>query len=346
MLNCTHFSRLFGVAYLTSCRSRSRGLAAEASQEIESWVTDRRSSVASFNSAGSYNNSKQVVFDSSASYINWQTTSSASKEKESRRGRSAASLPPTPPASIHRRPSMTEDRKVEPTSTTGPTTTPPTSHAPNARPLATMPEEASLAPSRPARSNSRDSRRSGTSPVPSPLAQSSHVFPSKPAAPKPTFPSQKTRAAPKSAQQKLFDAATRALAKGLDLSLVYLVSLDLEDSKTAVTLLSSHNLPTRKPSFDPALHLKALRAAEGGLLYRNPLVDPKDPMGFSGPGFASGILLPVAEANGRGWVLAGFTKDGSREFDEEELEYFVKVVEQLAKVVGWANKAEVAATKE
>jgi hypothetical protein len=134
----------------------------------------------------------------------------------------------------------------------------------------------------------------------------------------------------------------------LDLSLVYLVSLDLsreEEGLSPLTLLSAHNLPATKPSFDPSLHLKALRAPEGGLLFKNPLVAASVDGAFDGPGYASGILLPVAESQPlrKGWVLAGYTRDGSREFEEEELEYFTKVVEQLKKVVSWAIKAELEA---
>lgn len=289
-----------------------------------------------------------MSFDSSSSYIDWQAKigsaapppAASSAFVSQRRIPKAESLPPTPPGSI-RRPSRAQAGEDDHGRST-------TTLISAARPLAPMPEESST--------SIPTIRRTSTS-DPSPRL---HVFPSAPRPPptvpvpsaptaKPsTFPSARVRPPPKSPQQKLFDAATGALGKGLDLSLVYLVSLDLsreDESLSPLTLLSAHNLPSTKPSFDPFLHLKALRAPEGGLLFKNPLVASSADGSFDGPGYASGILLPVAESQAlkKGWVLAGYTRDGSREFEEEELEYFTKVVEQLKKVVSWAIKAELEA---
>lgn len=191
-----------------------------------------------------------------------------------------------------------------------------------------------------------------------PTTPTAYVFPSAPrrappppaddpapsSASKAIFPSARSRPQPKSPQQKLFDAATSALGKGLDLSLVYLVSLDLtheDDLDTPLTLLSAHGLPSSKPSFDPSLHLKALRAPEGGLLFKNPLVSASSSGKGEGP-YASGILLPVCESSDgkMGWVLSSYTCDSTREFEEDELEYMMSVIDQLKKVIGWAARAE------
>ncbi|ORY66785.1 hypothetical protein BCR35DRAFT_294926 [Leucosporidium creatinivorum] len=337
------------VNFSSAERAKLRSLATDVSNEIHNWVQghwDRRSSVSSVSSIN--NRLKHVSFDSSSSYIDWQAKSgsvapppaASSGFVAQRRVPEAESLPPTPPGSI-RRPSRAQAGEDDPGRSTS-------TLVPASRGLAPMPEESPSA-------NIPSIRRTSTSdPTPRP-----HVFPSAPRPPpnvpvpsaptsKSTFPSARTRPPPKSPQQKLFDAATGALGKGLDLSLVYLVSLDLsteDQSLTPLTLLSAHNLPATKPSFDPSLHLKALRAPEGGLLFKNPLVASSADGSFEGPGYASGILLPVAESQElrKGWVLAGYTRDGSREFEEEELEYFTKVVEQLKKVVSWAIKAELEA---
>ncbi|KAI5480532.1 GAF domain containing protein [Pseudohyphozyma bogoriensis] len=128
--------------------------------------------------------------------------------------------------------------------------------------------------------------------------------------------------------QKMFDQATRMLHKSLELSLVYLVSLDLSAATPSLRLLSSCGLPTPPPSFDPQLHLKALRAAEGGLLFKSPLSTEERRLA-GGPGYASGLLLPILEVRRRGFVLGGYTDDGERELGDKELTYFVRFAEQL-----------------
>ncbi|GAA5848593.1 hypothetical protein JCM8547_004565 [Rhodosporidiobolus lusitaniae] len=152
----------------------------------------------------------------------------------------------------------------------------------------------------------------------------------------------------------IFSAACHALATNLQLSLVYLVALDLSSCPPApsivgtpvLSLLAAHNLPTNSnASFDPALHLRALRAPEGGLLYRSPPSNrTKDEKGkarekrAAGSGFASGVLLPVAETDVKGWVLAGYTIDKKRRWGEEEMEEFEEVRRKLAKVVLWQDR--------
>ncbi|BGP31786.1 hypothetical protein JCM10296v2_003560 [Rhodotorula toruloides] len=152
----------------------------------------------------------------------------------------------------------------------------------------------------------------------------------------------------------IFAAACTSLADKLDLALVYLVSLDLSSCPPApsvngspsLELIAAHNLPPdANASFDPSLHLRALRAPEGGLLYRSlaasSSASPAMREAAKG-GFASGILLPVAEVespSARGWVLAGYTTDRKRRWGEGEMSEFEKVREQLAKVVLYKEAA-------
>ncbi|GAA5968247.1 hypothetical protein JCM11641_003782 [Rhodosporidiobolus odoratus] len=136
----------------------------------------------------------------------------------------------------------------------------------------------------------------------------------------------------------IYAAACASLASTLNLSLVYIVSLDLSSCQPApsligdpkLQLISAHNLPTdSNASFDPALHLRALRAPEGGLLFRSPTSSS------DGGAFSSGVLLPIAETQGKGWVLAGYTTQGRRRWGEKEMDEFEKVREGIAKVVLW-----------
>lgn len=146
----------------------------------------------------------------------------------------------------------------------------------------------------------------------------------------------------------IFAAACTSLAEKLDLALVYLVSLDLSSCPAApsvagspsLELVAAHNLPPdANASFDLSLHLRALRAPEGGLLYRSPAASSSASPAMreaAKGGFASGILLPVAEVESparRGWVLAGYTTDRKRRWNEGEMAEFEKVRDQLAKVV-------------
>ncbi|GAA5939409.1 hypothetical protein JCM3775_001702 [Rhodotorula graminis] len=142
----------------------------------------------------------------------------------------------------------------------------------------------------------------------------------------------------------VFATACTSLAQSLDLSLVYVVSLDLAScapapsivGKPALTLVAAHNLPSdSNASFDPALHLRALRAPEGGLLYRSPTATAagEGAQATGAGGFASGILLPVAESTETGYVLAGYTTERGRKWGEAEMGEFDKVRDRLASVV-------------
>lgn len=126
----------------------------------------------------------------------------------------------------------------------------------------------------------------------------------------PTFPP---------ATQAALDATTRDLAHALSLSLVYLVSLDLSSPTSispALTLLSSYGLAQPTPAFDPSLHFSALRAPEGGLMYRSDQREGGD------AGYAAGLLIPVMEERRVGYVLCGYTHDFAREFVERDLVAF------------------------
>ncbi|GAA5861962.1 hypothetical protein JCM3774_001367 [Rhodotorula dairenensis] len=139
---------------------------------------------------------------------------------------------------------------------------------------------------------------------------------------------------PRAANENLLAQHCASLAKTLDLSLVYVVKLDLSrcppppatTGLVGLELLAAHNLPEEShASFDPALHLRALRAPEGGLLFRSPAE--------SGGKFASGVLLPVAETPGnhasgsgaQGWVLAGYTVERERKWSSREMDAFETV---------------------
>lgn len=128
--------------------------------------------------------------------------------------------------------------------------------------------------------------------------------------------------------QKVFDQATRMLSKSLQLSLVYLAALDLSPTSSSSTptlrILASHGLPNPAPAFDPSLHLKALRAPEGGLMYSNPSYSPHS----ESTGYAGGLLIPILEVRRVGYVLCGYTKE-KREFDQKDLTVLVRVAEQL-----------------
>ncbi|GAA5830335.1 hypothetical protein JCM11251_001312 [Rhodosporidiobolus azoricus] len=156
-----------------------------------------------------------------------------------------------------------------------------------------------------------------------------------------------------SSPSQIYLSALTSLASTLSLQLVYLVALDLSSvppapsveggEKVKLSLVSAWNLPKgSQASFDPTLHLRALRAPEGGLLYRSP-----PSVGATGSkgkarkdeqregGFASGVLLPVLESEKKGWVLAGYTTDRKRRWGEKEMDAFEKVREGVAKVVQW-----------
>ncbi|GAA6009009.1 hypothetical protein JCM10207_004063 [Rhodosporidiobolus poonsookiae] len=178
-----------------------------------------------------------------------------------------------------------------------------------------------------------------------------------PRAPSPRAPSPRSTLPPllaSTSPEVIFSAACTSLASSLSLSLVYLVLLDLSACPPApslvgsptLTLIAAHNLPTdANASFDPALHLRALRAPEGGLLYRSPSSSSRNGE-KAASGFASGILLPVAETESKGYVLAGYTTEARRRWGEKEMDAFEKVREGVAKVVllreggGWGPLVE------
>jgi len=144
--------------------------------------------------------------------------------------------------------------------------------------------------------------------------------------------------------QKLLDLACASLAKSLNLRLVYLVELDQLPPRPAflgpsprLSLISSHGLPPspdgtpHSANFDPLLHLRALRAPEGGLLYR---------AASSAEPFDSGMLLPVTEIESlsKGWVIAGYAEEEGRTWGEEEMEIFEKVTKGVEKILLWREE--------
>ncbi|KEI42331.1 uncharacterized protein L969DRAFT_143306 [Mixia osmundae IAM 14324] len=110
--------------------------------------------------------------------------------------------------------------------------------------------------------------------------------------------------------QRVFDVACSAIGKELRLDLVYLAAMKVDEGRygTAPTahslsVLGAYGMPDPAPSFDGALHLKAARSPERGLLYQN----AKSTAGL----YASGLLVPVEEfkAEGKAYVLGAFTED-------------------------------------
>ncbi|OAV98069.1 hypothetical protein PTTG_01219 [Puccinia triticina 1-1 BBBD Race 1] len=143
--------------------------------------------------------------------------------------------------------------------------------------------------------------------------------------------------------RKVFDLATKLVAETLELSLVYLMAVEpyAEAEDLGRTLiLSGHNIPLPVPELDPGLHLRVLRAGEGGLLYQNPSLDEAERDGFqprlaspSAVPYASAILLAVAPEpapHAGGFVLAGFSADPKRVFGAEDVSFMKQFAAQLA----------------
>ncbi|GAA5981073.1 hypothetical protein JCM10908_003974 [Rhodotorula pacifica] len=131
---------------------------------------------------------------------------------------------------------------------------------------------------------------------------------------------------PRDAQDRM-DTGTRLLAKALELEFTYLVAIDLSPEVTpqeSLRVLAAHGLPSPPPVFDPSLHLKALRAPEGGLVYKNPRFAH-----VSSSSFAAGILIPVLEVRRTGYVLCAYTRQAKRDFSQRDLTYMVKFAQAL-----------------
>ncbi|KAH9824108.1 hypothetical protein DFH28DRAFT_944580 [Melampsora americana] len=151
------------------------------------------------------------------------------------------------------------------------------------------------------------------------------------------------KSAIKPKMQKIFDLATKLVGDTLDLSLVYLIAVkpasegSVESDQTVI--LSGYNLPSPLPVFDPKLHLRALRAAEGGLLYQNPSIEESEEAGLksvalaSNP-YASAMIIRVGEetsGDNGGFLLAGFTSDAKRVIGGEDVSYMKQFASELAR---------------
>ncbi|KAI9623576.1 hypothetical protein KEM48_009471 [Puccinia striiformis f. sp. tritici PST-130] len=144
--------------------------------------------------------------------------------------------------------------------------------------------------------------------------------------------------------RKVFDLATKLVAETLDLSLVYLMAVVPHGESTDLgrtMIISGHNIPLPVPELDAGLHLRVLRAGEGGLLYQNPSMEecqeaalqPKIASNGHADPYASAILLAVgAEINPNvgGFVLAGYTNDHRRVFGEEDVSFMKQFANQLS----------------
>ena len=155
----------------------------------------------------------------------------------------------------------------------------------------------------------------------------------------------------RSNKQRIYDISTRLIANSLELSLVYILQLDMTPGDPATAqdaededisrvkslgLISAFGLPQPEPAFDAVLHLKALRSAEGGLLYQNPDVLELE-AGEKLPKteeveYASALLVPICESEdkARGYILAGFTDDPERVFERSDLEYMATISSELS----------------
>lgn len=139
-------------------------------------------------------------------------------------------------------------------------------------------------------------------------------------------------------KKRTIDAAVNLLAEQVELDLAYLLELDTSAHATEPKIISVFGLPPPvdgQPaiSFDPALHLRALRAPEKGLLYQNPLRDELKHNEQLPTDYSSALLVPVTEHADRGFVLAGFVTDPQRVFGAEDLAYFQAVAAQLVSQV-------------
>lgn len=151
-----------------------------------------------------------------------------------------------------------------------------------------------------------------------------------------------------------FERGVKLLGETLELSLVYLVALDIpppsaqhQQQAPVVNLLAAYGLD-RALVFDPWLHLRALRAPEGGILYQNPDASAEHDSSSGGGAYASGVLLRTVEIpkldnnngssgggegkdEGRsaGYVLCAFTKSARRVLGTEDIAYMSKLSEEL-----------------
>ena len=122
-----------------------------------------------------------------------------------------------------------------------------------------------------------------------------------------------------------FDSATSDLAAILELSLVYLVTIDLRKPRnpSSFTILSSTASGGPAPTLDPQLHLLALKSSERGLVYQ------RSAAGIAKKGFRAGLLVPVLELEEFGYVLCAFTHDPARQFDDRDVRFMRSIASEL-----------------
>ncbi|BGP21105.1 hypothetical protein JCM10213_008981 [Rhodosporidiobolus nylandii] len=299
-------------AFSEAHRRVLRDFAIQASNVIEAWVADRMTAKMA-RLHGSFSSSKPAL----------------------------TSPPLTPPPSAGLAPPPSARR---PHTSSGP----PTSALP-ATPPASLHHAPSICASPRSRSHSRQTSDGGESTASS-IPSSQIMKPRRPS----TLSLGVTTDDPISALprevQKTFDTAVRMLAKALELELVYLAALDLtpvnspfssSSSDPKLRLLSSYGLPTPPPSFDPTLHLKALRAPEGGLVYRNARYSSAA-SSSTNISYAAGLLIPILEVRRTGYVLCGYSRKEGREFVQRDLTYFCKFAEGLEAGCIKASKTSVA----
>ncbi|PLW19058.1 hypothetical protein PCASD_13395 [Puccinia coronata f. sp. avenae] len=140
----------------------------------------------------------------------------------------------------------------------------------------------------------------------------------------------------------VFDLATKLIGETLQLSLVYLAAVTPHGESNGLgqlMILSGYNIPLPVPVFDAGLHLRALRAPEGGCLYQNPSVEESEEASFQPKGsgtqpYASAMLVAVgseAQPNSGGFVLTGYTDDRKRVFGAEDVDFIKKIANEISK---------------
>ncbi|KAM0751496.1 hypothetical protein T439DRAFT_300402 [Meredithblackwellia eburnea MCA 4105] len=135
------------------------------------------------------------------------------------------------------------------------------------------------------------------------------------------------------------DRLVANLSHALSLSTVYLASMPIPTARNPepeLTIVSSRGLPSPTPSFDPLLHFSALRAPEGGLLFRRAQEEHDDD--DEDDQLQAGVLIPVIEARRVGYLICGYTNEIGRVFTHDEVARFRKSAQELESWCTFLNK--------
>ncbi|KAM0752895.1 hypothetical protein T439DRAFT_323506 [Meredithblackwellia eburnea MCA 4105] len=304
-----------------------RALAAEAGSEIESWLCDRVRSVATSPALSSSappsatgSSSRHSVSFSNEPRLPPRRSSlliapTPRKEiaLEARYRDWQATLPMTPPSSIHR----PSDGSIVGISVPTSPPTPPLS----VRQGSPTGRSVQSSCSTPTVEEEPETPASSLSSSPS----SPPVFVGHSRRPKRSLKAPP----PRRTIQDMLDLATRTISNGLKLDLAYIVSVDIPVGGSDIISMFGLAVDELPPRVDAALHIRALRAQEGGLLYRRPAS-----AGQLGPReFSIGLLIPVLEIRGKGYVFGVMSREANRNFELEELDAITTVAGQVGKLL-------------